>query len=186
MLGKLAKCWERGEIKLHSYHLTDLWVKDFVRAKAKGKITKDKFNKLNYINIIFLYIKNILTKLKGEWPTMENIYNKDDRRWIFFNYIKLLHNNKEEKNTQHPAKQMSKEPQQFVKKHSYLKSINVLENCIFILKKLFLMLGISRCQACGDAGSVIVFYCKCKLAGHRASHLKLLSRVLKCSYFLIQ
>lgn len=67
MLGKLAKCWERGEVKLHSYHLTDFRVKDFVRAKAKEKkITKDKFNKLNYINIIFLYIKNILTELKGE------------------------------------------------------------------------------------------------------------------------
>ena len=70
----------------------------FSKSKSKGKkITRDKVNKLNSINIRFLYIKNTLTKLKGEWPTMENIYNKDDRRWIFFNYIKLLHINKEEK-----------------------------------------------------------------------------------------
>lgn len=73
---------------------------------------------------------------------------------------------------------------QFVKKHSYFKSINVLEKIIFILKKNFFNVSISYCQACGDTGSVIVFYCKCKLAGHPASHLKLLSRVLKCSYFL--
>lgn len=53
----------------------------FSKNKSKGKkITKDKFNKLNYINIRFFYIKNTLRKLKGEWPTMENIYNKDDRR----------------------------------------------------------------------------------------------------------
>lgn len=37
MLGRLAKCWERGEVKLHSYHLTDFRVKDFLRAKAKEK-----------------------------------------------------------------------------------------------------------------------------------------------------
>lgn len=51
MLGKLAKCWERGEVKLHSYHLANFRVKKgFLRIKAKEKkITKDKFNKLNYI-----------------------------------------------------------------------------------------------------------------------------------------
>lgn len=160
----------------------------FCKSKSKGKkITKDKFNKLNYINIIFLYIKNILTKLKGEWPTMENIYSKDDRRWIFFNYIKLLHINKEEKTLNTLLNKWAKNlNRQFVKKHSYLKSINVLEKLYFHIKKIVFNVSISRCQACGDAGSVIVFYCKCKLAGHRASHLKLLSRVLKCSYFLIQ
>lgn len=63
---------------------------------------------------------------------MENIYNKDDRRWIFFNYIKLLHINKEEKTLNTLLSKWAKNlNRQFVKKHSYLKSINVLEKLYF-------------------------------------------------------